>query len=210
MTFKKTIMKTKLLFLLFLSSLWSYGQSIEINQITPTAVTGGVNVNLLVTTFNGAGYLSNTYSVSENTITLNVCYWFNITLPVYQMNNDFFIPLTTGGNYTLNVNIFHSSSATQCDFFANGPSATVNFLSNSVFETTDNRWQLYPNPTSGSVSFQGNSIDLTKVTVYDATGRLVHTFVNREIDFSSFNEGIYLVKMETTNQIVTQKVVVKR
>lgn len=203
-------MKTKLLLLLFLSSLWSYGQSIEINQITPTAVTGGVNVNLLVTTYNGAGYLSNTYTVSGNTITLNVCYWFNMTLPVFQMNNDFFIPLTTGGNYTINVNIFHSASATQCDFFANGPSATTNFLSNSTFETIDNRWQLYPNPTSGTVTFEGNGIILKKVVVYDTMGRLVDTFYNREIDFSSFHEGIYWVKIETQDQIVTQKVVVKR
>ncbi len=203
-------MKTKFLFLALWISLFSYGQSIQINQITPTAVTGGMNINLLVTTFNGAGYLSNTHTVTGNTITLNVCYWFNITLPVYQMSNDFFIPLTNGGNYTINVNIFHSASATQCDFFANGPTATTNFLSNSAFEISDTSWQLYPNPTSGTVSFQGDTIDLKKVAVYDTTGRLVRTFYNREIDFSSFNEGIYLVKIETSDEIVTQKVVVKR
>lgn len=204
------MMKTKLLLFLLLTSLVSYGQSIQINQITPTAVSGGINVNLLVTTFNGAGYLSNTHTVSGNTITLNVCYWFNLTLPVYQMSNDFFIPLSTAGNYTINVNIFHSASATQCDFFANGPSGTTNFLSNSAFEINTTHWQLYPNPTSGSVSFEGNSLDLKHVTVYDATGRLVHTFVDREIDFSAFNDGIYLVKIATTDQIVMQKVVVKR
>lgn len=202
-------MKTKFLFLALWISLFSYGQSIQINQITPTAVTGGMNINLLVTTFNGAGYLSTTHTVTGNTITLNVCYWFNITLPVYQMSNDFFIPLTNGGNYTINVNIFHSASATQCDFFANGPTATTNFLSNSAFETNDTSWQLFPNPTNGTVSFQGDSIDLKKVAVYDTTGRLVRTFYNREIDFSSFNEGIYLVKIETSDEIVTQKVVVK-
>lgn len=203
-------MKAKFLFLVVWVSLFSYGQSIQINQITPTAVTGGMNINLLVTTFNGAGYLSNTHTVTGNTITLNVCYWFNITLPVYQMSNDFFIPLTNGGNYTINVNIFHSSSATQCDFFANGPTATTNFLSNSAFETNDTSWQLFPNPTNGTATFEGNAIDLKKVLVYDTTGRLVHTCYNREIDFSSFNEGIYLVKIETSDEIVTQKVVVKR
>lgn len=202
-------MKTKLLLLLFLNSLGSFGQLIEINEITPTNVSGGINVNLLVTTFNGAGYLSHDYTITDNTIELNVCYWFNLTLPVFQMSNDFYIPLTTTGNYTLNVNIFHSASATQCDFFANGPRASTNLLNNSSFETTNKTIHLYPNPTSGTVSFEANDIDLKKILVYDTMGRLVDTFYNRDIDFSSFHEGIYWIKIETSDQIITQKVVVK-
>ena len=88
-------MKIRLFFLLLvLNFSSSYSQSIQINQITPSNVSGGINLNLLVTTYNGAGYLSNTYTINGNSINLSVCYWFNVLQPVYQMSNDFFIPIT--------------------------------------------------------------------------------------------------------------------
>ena len=203
-------MKAKLLFLCLCFSMVSRGQNIQIDQITPTAVAGGVNVNLLVTTFNGAGYLSNTHTVTGNTITLNVCYWYNLTLPVFQLSNDFFIPLTNSGNYTIQVNIFHSASATQCDFSATGPSASTTFLSHSSVEITDKKELLYPNPTRGIVYFQGTVHDLKQVTVYDTTGKLVGQFFNSNLDFSSFDDGMYIVKIETIDQVMTQKLLVRK
>ena len=99
----------KLLFLMFFCQVFtSNGQSIQIDQITPTAVNGGININLLVTTHNGAGYLSHSYTVIGNTINLTVCYWFNILQPVYQINNDFLISVPNDINYTINISIINS------------------------------------------------------------------------------------------------------
>lgn len=128
-------MRMRLFFLLIVFNFSSiYSQSIQINQITPSSVSGGINVNLLVTTFNGAGYLSNAYTVNGNTINLSVCYWFNVLQPVYQMSNDFFIPISNSSSYTINISIFHSLSTTVCDYFSAGPTATTNFLDVNNFE----------------------------------------------------------------------------
>ena len=204
-------MRTKLLFLLLFGPLFfSFGQAIQIDKITPTAVSGGVNVHLVVTTFNGAGYLSNSYTVAGNTIELSVCYWFSPLLPVFQMANDFFIPVTSSGNYTINVSIFHSASTTVCDFFAPGPTGSTTILATPDFDSQKRDLTLFPNPTSGKVEYLGNNTDVKNIQVFDHLGRLVKQIKNTAIDLTDLSEGMYLIKMETENASFTQKVVVKK
>lgn len=207
-------MKTKLFFLLLLGQLYSsYGQSIQINQITPTAVSGGVNVNLIVTTFNGAGYLSHTYTVNGNTINLSVCYWFNFTLPVFQINNDFVIPVQNNTNYTINVSTFNSSSATVCDFYSAGPTGTVNYLEIDGFEKIKEEYTLFPNPTQGKVAFNGDEILINKITIYDNFGRLIKQLkdtTDTYLDLKELNDGMYFVKIETENGSLNQKIILKK
>lgn len=204
-------MKTKLLFLiLFCQLTFSYGQNIVIDQITPTETGGGINVNLLVTTLNGAGYLNNSYTITGNTIDLSVCYWFNLTLPVYQIETDIFIPVTNPGNYTINVSIFHSSSTTACDFYAVGPTSTVSILSNEVFESRAHLFKLYPNPTNGKVEYSGIHDSINNITIVDQMGRLVKTIRDSEIDLSDIDNGLYFVRFETENTIFTSQIIVEK
>ncbi len=207
-------MKTKLFFLLLLGQLsTSYGQSIQINQITPTPVSGGINVNLLVTTYNGAGYLSHSYTINGNTINLSVCYWFNFTLPVFQISNDFLIPVTNTTNYDINVSIFNSSSATVCDFFSAGPTGTVNYLETDNFESIKDDYTLTPNPSKGKVEFKGNENAINQITIFDNFGRQLQQIKktsNNNLDLNQLKDGIYLIKIDTENGIVNQKVIVKK
>lgn len=207
-------MKTKLL-LIFLFGIITnaHTQYIDINQITPTEVSGGINVNLLVTTYNGAGYLSNSYTITGNNINLSVCYWFNVLLPVYQMSNDIFIPITNSGNYTINVSIFHSSSNITCDYFSNGPIGTAFFLSNENFENVKNKLSFFPNPTTGIIEIKNCEMINSKIQVLDNTGRLIkaiNNLPNNKIDLSELNDGIYLLKMETLNGNLIQKVILRK
>lgn len=207
-------MKIRVFFLLlFLNFLSSYSQSIQINQITPSSVSGGINVNLLVTTYNGAGYLSNTYTITGNTINLSVCYWFNVLQPVYQMSNDFFIPIANSANYTINVSVFHSVSSTVCDYFSAGPTSTVNFLDVTSFEKFPEKFALFPNPTSGKIEFNGEQSLINKISIFDNLGRIIKTEENiksNSIELNGFNDGIYFVKLETKNGNFTQKIILKK
>lgn len=207
-------MKMKLFFLLLvLNFSSSYSQSIHINQITPSSVIGGINVNLLVTTNNGAGYLSNSYTINGNTINLSVCYWFNALQPVYQMSNDFFIPITNSANYTINVSIFHSFSMTVCDYFSAGPTATVNFLDVTSFEKSKENFALFPNPTIGKIEFNGNQSLINKISIFDNLGRMIKTeenIMNNIIELNGYNDGIYFIKLETKNGNFTQKIILKK
>ncbi len=204
-------MKTKLLLLLLFSPLFpSYAQAIQIDEITPTAVNGGINVHLVVTTFNGAGYLSNSYTVTGHTIDLSVCYWFSPILPVFQMTNDFFIPVTGSGNYTINVSIVHSASTTVCDFFAPGPTGSASILATPDFESEKRNLTLFPNPTGGTATYTGEGIEVKNIQVFDQLGRMVKTTTEREIDFAGLGDGLYIVKMNTGTGAFTQKLIVKK
>lgn len=207
-------MKTKLLLLLFLVQFqFSNGQNISIDQITPTAVSGGINVNVLVTTYNGAGYLSHSYSVSGSTINLSVCYWFNFTLPVYQISTDFLIPVSNTTNYTINVSTMHSASANVCDNFSSGPSGTSNYLSSDEFELVKENFKLIPNPSSGFVQYLGSDIEVEQLTIFDHLGRLIqqrNQVTETEFDFSDLNEGIYFIRMDTEKGTFNQKLIIKK
>ena len=207
-------MKKKLLLFIFLiNCLFCLGQNIQINQITPTAVNGGININVLVTTFNGAGYLSHTYTVTGNTINLSVCYWFNLTLPVFQISTDFLIPVSNTQNYTINLSTFHSSSPTICNFHSAGPTATRQFLNVKNIEKDKNNFIVFPNPSDGIFEFKENYSSIKQIKVYDFMGKIVkvfNDFKTNQIDLSILNNGIYHLEIENDLGISFQKIVVNK
>lgn len=207
-------MKTKLFLLLFLVHFqFSNGQNISIDQITPTAVSGGINVNVLVTTYNGAGYLSHTYSVSGSTIDLSVCYWFNLTLPVYQISTDFLIPISNTTSYTINVTTTHSTSANVCDNFSSGPSGTANYLSTDEYEIVKENFKLIPNPSNGFVYYLGSDIEVEQLSIFDHLGRLIqqkNNVTESEFDFNHLDEGIYIIRIATEKGTFNQKLIIKK
>ncbi len=207
-------MKTKLLFLMFFGQIFiSNGQSIQINQITPTAVSDGINVNLLVTTYNGAGYLSHSYTVVENTINLSVCYWFNTTLPIYQINNDFLISVPNNINYIINVSIFNSFSQTVCDNFSTGPTASTNYLEIENFEEANNKYLIYPNPSKGTIELIGDESLIKHIKIYDNLGRLIKQLkerITKNIDLYELNDGIYIINIETESGNLNQRFIIKK
>lgn len=191
----------------------SNGQSIQINQITPTAVSDGINVNLLVTTYNGAGYLSHSYTVVENTINLSVCYWFNTTLPIYQINNDFLISVPNNINYIINVSIFNSFSQTVCDNFSTGPTASTNYLEIENFEEANNKYLIYPNPSKGTIELIGDESLIKHIKIYDNLGRLIKQLkerITKNIDLYELNDGIYIINIETESGNLNQRFIIKK
>ena len=69
------------------------------------------------------------------------------------------------------------------------------------------KFSLYPNPTSGIFSING---DFQKAQVYTLTGQLVKTFIPSEGKFSisDVNNGIYLVKVsDSENNVKTFKLI---
>jgi hypothetical protein len=207
-------MKTKLLLLLLLGQITiTNAQNIAIDQITPSVVDGGINVNLLVTTFNGAGYLSNSYEITGNTINITVCYWFSAILPVFQMSNDFLIPVSEGGLYTINVSIFHSTSTTSCDFFSAGPVGTVELLSNNTFKNLNKQPTLFPNPTNGIIEIDLDKNEINTLQIWDSMGRLIkemEALSTNRIDLSNLTNGMYWIKIVTSAGNSVHKVMVRR
>ena len=85
----------------------------------------------------------------------------------------------------------------------------TNLLSSDSFDFSSNI-KVFPNPSSGE--FFINSDSKTKTIIYDATGKFVTSknidFGTSKIDFSSYSNGIYLMKIiNESNQTKTIKLV---
>lgn len=72
---------------------------------------------------------------------------------------------------------------------------------------------IYPNPTDGNLNISVSNGSIDNIVVTDFTGKeLMNQAVNAdqaEIDLSSYNKGIYLVKVVTENDSYIEKVVLK-
>jgi hypothetical protein len=65
---------------------------------------------------------------------------------------------------------------------------------------------LYPNPTSGSITFSHN--DIQKIEVLDAVGRMMATYRNSQtIDLSQLSKGYYTLRITTAQGVAIRKVV---
>jgi hypothetical protein len=188
-----------------------YGQSIQITDMSAAAVTGGMNVNVKTMSFNGAGYLSHSYVITGNTVDLSVCYYFNLTLPVLTFDNDFFVPVTEPGNYTVNVTVYNSSSSENCDYFSVGGTASTTVLSLPDAQPDQSRSALYPNPTTGIAEMASDVTGVDALQVYDISGKSVIHLTNnvRSIDLSHLDNGVYLVKMTVNGKSFTRQIVKK-
>ena len=83
-------------------------------------------------------------------------------------------------------------------------------LSASDFDK--NKFKIYPNPTNNSVSVLFEDLQITGYVVYDIQGREILSknkqfSASFDIDLSSFNSGIYLLKIVTDKGDFTQKVI---
>ena len=80
----------------------------------------------------------------------------------------------------------------------------------SIEDENLTRFNIYPNPSSTSFSFNANVSD---IEIYDLTGKLVKSFKGDftrtdAFDISTLNTGMYIVKVENSNnQIMTTKLV---
>lgn len=71
--------------------------------------------------------------------------------------------------------------------------------------------RIYPNPTSQFLNVELNAE--SQVLIYDLTGKLwiqEAGVIQKSLDLSKLNRGIYLVKVESQNQIIVQKILLEK
>ena len=81
----------------------------------------------------------------------------------------------------------------------------------NVAEVSTSNVRLYPNPTNGILNIEGNGV--MTISVMNMLGQKVLETTandNTTIDLCSFGEGIYMVRIETANGTMTEKVHVRR
>lgn len=91
--------------------------------------------------------------------------------------------------------------------------ANSGVLENEDFVRSDHGIRLYPNPTDAQVTVQTDGPPINQATVYDMAGRLVLQQSPHQseatLDLSGFAKGMYLVKVDVGQRIITQKVLLE-
>lgn len=207
--------KAILLLMIFVSVSSVQSQNVLITQLNVIPTSAGIDVNLKAMSGNGSGYLSHSYTITNQVINLDVCYWFNFTLPVLFFDHNFQIPLPTNGNYTLNVNAVVSTSDVVCDYFAITDTKTENFnyLSVANFENFKTDLRFFPNPSSGKIELVSTQQLPNQVVIFDHIGRLVLELNNAKsnvLDLSFLTNGVYYLKGSSEMGSFCEKIVIKK
>ncbi len=89
---------------------------------------------------------------------------------------------------------------------------TLTVTGDNVNETAANAFNIYPNPTTGMVTVEGENINV--VSIYNAAGQLVNIVrandSNVNVDLSSYGTGVYFLNViDNENNTTVQRVVVK-
>ena len=78
----------------------------------------------------------------------------------------------------------------------------------AVIENAESLFTVYPNPTTGMVTVEGENI--TAIAIYNAAGQLVKVVNTTTIDMSVFGTGVYFLNIvDSANNATVQRVVVK-
>ena len=85
-------------------------------------------------------------------------------------------------------------------------------LANEIFETSAEELKIYPNPTKGSFTIEGNNLAQSKIKIYDILGHLIQA-VDAENNVMEFNKtnlsmGVYFIHIEKNKKTSVKKIVI--
>ncbi len=110
------------------------------------------------------------------------------------MENDFSSPVT----YTIEA---ENGEIQEWTIIVTEATVGINAVSEKEFS-------IYPNPTNGRINIETNK-QIKKITILNISGKIILETTNTEIDLSKQKTGTYFLKIETENDIFTEKIVVE-
>lgn len=188
--------------------------NIENGGVTAKAI-GRSSSNSLITTNANQGYIHNIFNnideddfslITGTTGTINANPNFNSSFeltsssPAIDSGDNTFI--TTTSDLLGNQRIFNTTVDRGAYEFGSTS------LGVSDFETSLDKIQLYPNPTSGILNIQMKS-PLKNVMVFNIQGQKVIESSTLQLDVSNLSSGVYVIKIEDENGSVSTKRFVK-
>lgn len=126
--------------------------------------------------------------------------WYENGNLITGANNDTYTP-TQSGNYSVTI-----TDPVGCTF-----SSPIYVYTVGIESFTSNLWSLYPNPAGSSINLiLSENISVEFVEIYDISGRLMNKISNMtnyqlQIDLEKYNNGAYLMVLNTNKGILTKK-----
>jgi hypothetical protein len=203
------------------------GYSFYPSSFVTTAIKGGLTYTMSVTT-NTSNIISawidynrnNVYEATEwyqiaATSVANVASTLSITVPGNA------VPGPTGMRVRSRGTGSPNGSGDACTDFFSGESEDYEILILDSITGLNNMNQLknitiYPNLTSGVITVDmGQTVENAQLSVVDVTGKQVeHLKLNatqvQTIDLTNLSDGIYYVSITTANEVVSNKIVIRK
>ncbi len=110
------------------------------------------------------------------------------------------------GTYTITWTVTDvNENISECSF-----DIIVNQFSN-IGAVANQEIKLYPNPSNGTFTIQNNELQIKNIEIIDITGKVIQNqqFVVPNSQFSIKEKGIYFIKLQTENKILTQKIIIQ-
>ena len=167
----------------------------------------------------------------------NISFGTNITFFVeaegiklsYQWRKDE-VNLTNGGNISgattneLFINSVSNDDAGNYDCIVTGDygveTSDIAVLSilTRINDLKNNNFSIYPNPTTGFFEIKNEKLKIKNIKITDITGKTIYNLtsghahlyienVHLQIDISNQPTGIYFIKIQTENNIITKKII---
>jgi len=107
----------------------------------------------------------------------------------------------------------HKFGVTAIDVYGNkSAKASTDNIKVSVNELSNSRVKLYPNPTTGIVNILTDNNRISKLSVFNVSGELVHTTEftqSHTLDMSGNVKGIYFLHITSDGNTQISKLIVK-
>ncbi len=87
-----------------------------------------------------------------------------------------------------------------------------NIITNNIDIIENENITIFPNPINDIVKIKSKKEKLERIEITDITGKLValyqiNSLLNYQIDLSAQTNGIYILKIQTENEILTKKII---
>ena len=106
---------------------------------------------------------------------------------------------TVPGTYNYDCSVgSHAANGMVGSVIVTDPSTNIN--------TANSNYLIYPNPTSDFVYLSGFNGD-SKTRVYNITGKLLQSTIEKKIDLSSYPNGLYIVNISSNNRVYTHTII---
>lgn len=94
------------------------------------------------------------------------------------------------------------------NLWKNNSATNVGIIENSLSSIT-----IYPNPTNGVLRIESKELNIGKIEIVDISGKRfssyhnIPTFSHHLIDISHLKSGVYFIKFEMENRVITHKII---
>lgn len=210
--------KIYFIILLFLSNLF-FSQAITSLSVTQNGVNQ-IKVHSKIYMPYVGDYLTHTVNISQNTISLTICYSMTNFGGISYPENDFYIDIPNNGNYTLVTKLYTSADVVNCDYSSLEDTVSLNFtapidgtvsLGIQENENIAGKFSLHPIPAKDILNIRTHSI-IKKVNIYDSSGKLFSNpkVENSQINTSNLKSGVYFIEILTDKGRLHKKFIIEK